>query len=347
MNLALSFLSENWQKLGLKHLESPQHLSSVVITPRFQASSHVVFILLHKERSEPVLVTKVNRLPGESESLEHENANLVRIQSSRPGGFDSIPRSVAFERYCNHQLLVQTALVGRQMDPATVRRDLAGCVSSVVDWLVDVYEATAVSNAADPDWFERLVQSPVRCFQQIVDLNDDEIHLIQRTEELLSSLRNANLPLGFEHGDLSHPNVMWLRAGGAGVVDWEQADPHGLPICDLFFFLAYAGFALHRSREKENHLAAIQEAFFHRDCWARSYVMEYAERFQLPGSMLASLFVLCWFRYLVGQLTRLSGTANSQRRIGADSIEWLRKNRYYQIWRHAVTHVDDLRWMSG
>lgn len=347
MNVALSFLSENWQELGLEHLGSPQQLSSVLITPRFQASSHVVFILLQTERSEPVLVTKVNRLPGESESLKNEYANLVRIQSSRSGGFNSIPRSIALERYCNHQLLVQTALVGQPMDPATVRRDPAGCVSSVVDWLVGVHEATAVSNAAVPDWFERMVQRPVRFFQQMVPLNEEEIHLIRRTQELLSSLRSANLSLGFEHGDLSHPNVMRLRAGGPGVVDWEQADPHGLPICDLFFFLAYAAFALHRSREKENHLATIQEAFFHQDSWARSYIEEYAERFQLSGSMLASLFVLCWFRYLVAQLTRLSGAADPPPCIEDETIKWLRKNRYYRIWQHAVTHVDDLQWMSG
>lgn len=347
MNLALTFLSENWQKLGLNAAESPEQLSSVLVTPRFQASSHVVFILMHKERSEPVLVAKVNRLPGHSPSLEREHANLVRIQSSRPGGFGSIPRSVAFERYRGHQLLVQTALVGYQMDPDTVRRDLAGCVSSVVDWLVEVHEASFVSNTADSDWFERLVQRPLCYFQQTIELNKEEIRLVRRTEELLASLRNANLSLGFEHGDLSHPNVMRLRSGGPGVVDWEQADPRGLPICDLFFFLAYAAFALHRSREKENHLAAIQQAFFRRDSWARPYIEEYAERFQLAGSVLAPLFVLCWFRYLVGQLMRLSAAPDPQARIQDETIQWLRKNRYYGIWQHAVTHAVDLNWMSG
>jgi aminoglycoside phosphotransferase (APT) family kinase protein len=347
LNLALSFLSENWQKLGLNNAESPQHLSSVLITPRFQASSHVVFILLQKERSEPVLVVKVNRLAGESPSLEREHANLVKIQATRLGGFDSIPRSVAFERYHDHQLLVQTALVGRQMDPGSVRGNLAGCVSPVVDWLVDVHEASLVSSANSPDWFERLVQSPVRFFQQIVALNKEEIHLVQRTQELLSSLRDANLSLGFEHGDLSHPNVMRLQSGGPGVVDWEQADPYGLPICDLFFFLAYVAFALHRSREKDNHLAAIQETFFHPESWARSYIEKYAEHVQLPGSLLAPLFVLCWFRYLVGQLTRLRGAADAQPQIDDETIQWLRKNRYYRIWQHAVAHVGELKWMRS
>ncbi len=34
---------------------------------------------------------------------------------------------IAFEPYCGYPLLVETALVGQPMDPAAVRRDLAGC----------------------------------------------------------------------------------------------------------------------------------------------------------------------------------------------------------------------------
>jgi aminoglycoside phosphotransferase len=346
LNLAISFLKDNWQKLNLQHLGSPSRLSSVLVTPRFQASSHVVFIILSEDRREPALVAKVSRLAGISESLEREYANLRKIQASRSQGFDSIPYVVTLDDIDDYPILVETALVGRQMDPPTVRKDPLNCIKSIFDWLIELQEATSVNDNTEADWFGRLVERPIHFFQQMVPLHGEEQGLVQKTQDLIGPLRNSALPLGFEHGDLSHPNVMWLKGGGPGILDWEQAEPRGLPVSDLFFFLTYVAFAKHGARENANHLPAIQAAFFGKDAWARSYVREYANRTQVPVYTLTPLFALCWLRYLVTQLKRLSGAGNQDRVVGDDAIDWLRGNRYYRIWRYTIEHIDAIEWVT-
>ncbi len=344
MNTVLTFLHSNRGRLNLDGYGVPERLSCVMVTPRFRASSHVVFFVLPEGQPDPVLVAKIPRLIGSVSKIEREVTNLRAIHTSRPGGFDSIPRVIAFEEYCGRPILVETALVGRPMDPPTVRRDLAACCDAVAGWLVEVQGSARGSSGTDPGWLEQLVERPLRYFADVLSLSADEERLLERTWELVAPLRQASLPLVFEHGDLTHPNIILLKEGGPGVVDWELAEPLGLPGNDLFFFLTYAAFALHNAGSTGNYLAAFQTAFFSRSAWARPYVRGYAEQLGLPPRVLTPLFVLCWVRYMVGLLMRLGNGGCSPGQLGPETAAWLRANRYYALWRHAVTHVNDLDW---
>jgi len=344
MNTVLAFLHRNWRRLDLDRYDVPERLSCVIMTPRFRASSHVVFFVLPEGQPDPVLVAKMPRLAGTSASIEREVANLRAIQASRPGGFDSIPRVIAFEEYGGRAILVETALVGRPMDPPAVRRDLTGCCNAVTAWLAEVQQLACSPIPAGPDWFERLVERPLRYFEDVFPLSAEERRMLEQTWELVAPLREASLPLVFEHGDLSHPNVMLLKDGAPGVVDWELAEPHGLPAYDLFFFLTYAAFALHNARSNGKYLPAFHAAFFSHGAWARPYVRGYAEQLQLPPHTLTPLFVLSWARYMVGLLIRLGGAGHTQERLGPETAAWLRANRYYALWLHTVTHLHELDW---
>lgn len=347
MSMILRFLAANRERLELERYGVPEQLSYVMMTPRFRASSHVVFLLLPQGEIEPALVAKIPRLAGASASVAREVANLQAIQVSRPGGFNSIPKVITFEAYDDRHILVETALVGRPMDPPAVRRDRESCCQAMLDWLVEVQQASRCDAEGDPDWFGRLVERPLRTFAERLPLSAEEEGLLERTEELAGLLRTEtmpSLPLVFEHGDLSHPNVMWLKAGGPGVVDWELADPRGLPAGDLFFFLTYVAFARHQARSTGHYLPAFQEAFFGPAAWTRPYVKAYAERLQLPPALLTPLFVLYWLRYLAGLLVRFGDAGDTAGRLGPETVVWLRANRYYALWRYAVTHTEELNW---
>src|SRR5262249_20122804 len=156
---------------------------------------------------------------------------------------------VAFEEHLGRPILVETALVGAPMDPATVRRSQARCCAAVAGWLADLPQPERTAHGDAVSWFGRLAEGPLRHFERVFPLNVEEQRLLERTWELIAPLRDAELPLVFEHGDLSHPNIMLLKNGAPGVVDWELAEPRGLPACDLFFFLTYIAFALHNARK--------------------------------------------------------------------------------------------------
>ncbi|MGB3713953.1 MAG: aminoglycoside phosphotransferase family protein [Candidatus Promineifilaceae bacterium] len=344
MNSILTYLRENRRRLGLERYGVPARLSCVLVTPRFRASSHVVFLVLPENKPDPVLVAKVPRIAGANATVEKEVANLRIIQASRRGGFESLPRIIAYEECWGRSLLIETALVGRPMDPPTVRRDPAECARKIRAWLAELQQASSAWPEADTGWFEQLVEAPLLLFERSIRLSSEEGRLLEATWAQAEMLRDEKVPLVVEHGDLSHPNVMLLGNGSPGVVDWELAEPRGLPACDLFFFLTFVAFALHRSRSTGDYLPAFQNMFFGDSAWSKPYVWMYADQFQLSPRTLAALFTLTWLRYMGGLLTRLNGADGSEEQLGPEAAAWLRANRYYGLWRYAATHEDELNW---
>ncbi len=344
MNTALTFLQQNRERLALDQYGITGRMSALVVTPRFRASRHVVFLVFSGGGPEPVLVAKVPRLAAHCDGIRREAANLQAAQGLRVGGFDSIPRVVACEPFRGGFLLVETALAGQPMGPAMVRRHLADCCDAVIDWLGDLQQPGDGATAEDDDWFVRLIERPLCQFEERFPVSATEARLLDRTWEAVSPLRAADLPLVFEHGDLSHPNLIVLRGGGVGVIDWELADPHGLPAQDLFFFLTYAAFAAGKARAVGRHLPAFHAAFFGRRAWVHPYVLAYAHRLQLPPELLTPLFVACWARRVTGLLDRLSETEPAAEPLSADTAAWIRANRYYALWQHTLAHLDELKW---
>ncbi len=344
MNTVLTFLQQNRERFALDRFGLTGGMSTVVVTPRFRASKHVVFLVLREGSCDPVLVVKTPRLRESRGTVEREAANLKAAQSLRVQGFDSIPHVVACEPYRDRLMLVETALNGRPMGPATVRRHLADCCNAVMAWLADVQRPAAAAATGDDDWFDRLIERPLRRFEEAFPVSAEEQRLLVQTREVLSPLRETGLPLVLEHGDLSHPNIIALRSGGAGAIDWELAEPRGLPAADLFFFLSYAAFANDRAASNGRHTSSFHAAFFGRSAWASPHVAAYARRLQLLPKMLTPLFVACWARRVAGLAVRLDESAGAGAPLAADTAAWLRTNRYYLLWRHTMDHLDELNW---
>lgn len=342
--MILSFLDENRQRLELDRYQVPQALTSVMMTPRFRASSHVVYLIMPKSQVDPVLVAKVPRLSGASHTVAREVRNLRAVQESRPGGFDSIPRVIAFESHMGHEILVETALVGTPMSPEIVREDPDRCCSIMVDWLLEVQRPSLNKTYIETNVCDRLIEQPLAYLESALPLNEWETHLIRQTRLLSALLCDADLPLVFEHGDLSHPNIFILKDGRIGVVDWELAEPRGLVGYDLFFFLTYVAFAKANARTPNQYMTAFQNAFFGDGAWAKPYVDSYARHFRLQPEELTGLFILSWARYLSNLLLRLEDNQPTDGQIAETTAAWLRNNRYYALWQYAVNHADQLVW---
>lgn len=148
-------------------------------------------------------------------------------------------------------------------------------MAAVADWVVELSRADRDTAARADESYERLLEKPLRRFGAVLPEDSD---LVERTLELVRPLREGHVPPVFEHGDLSHPNLIRLADGRVGVVDWELAEPRGLPAHDLCFFLAYAAFARGPAGTTDQQLRAFDEAFFGPDAWARPLLEGYADR---------------------------------------------------------------------
>jgi aminoglycoside phosphotransferase len=340
MNSVRTFLTARWQSLGLDGVAAPSELSYVVLTPRFRASAHVVVMVLHESSPDPVLVVKMSRLPGPSSTLDREARNLRIVQASRPGGFASIPRLLAFEAFSGTPLLVQTAVPGQVLDSRTVRRKRQELADRILAWTIDLHRATARTSGAHADHIRRLLQTPLVECRTAFRTADPVVDLVGRTLELTAPLAATEFPLAFAHGDLSAPNILASATGQLGVVDWELGEPQGLPGQDLFFALTYLAAASRRASRPDEYVAAFHEAFFGRDAWAQRYVERYARRLRLPGHLLKALFLASWAVYVRRTLDRVGGPGAGGE--PHDATRWLMQSRFVALWRHTVAHWAEL-----
>jgi aminoglycoside phosphotransferase len=349
LDYLLSFLAEHHAGADL----APD--ASVLVTPRDPSSMYVVFLLLDRRSGEPSVVAKIARLPEYADRLAREAELLDAVQRTRPGGYDTIPRLVALGQREEHLVVVQTALVGRAIDHATMRRRRAECVPAVLAWLDDLPHFPD-ARAAEPAWYERLVEAPLERLAEALAGEAESLQLVERTRELLQPLRDAELPLVVEHGDVNHPNLIWLRDGRVGVVDWELAQLRGLPGHDLFFFLAYVSFAAERAWTERHRLRVFHETFLVPEAWARAPAARYAERLELPVPLLRPLFVACWARRTAGLVERVEGGAlmptsepagPALGHLRRSTAAYIQQNAYFALWRHALDHYERLDFAGG
>jgi aminoglycoside phosphotransferase (APT) family kinase protein len=328
-------------RLASAGVDVPAEACSLLVTPRFAASRHVVFLIFGPAEDQPELVVKLPRLSGDVAGIEREAESLRALGRLGQSGFDGAPRLLAFEREAGEELLAESAVVGAPLSPSEVRRAPESSVSSVAELLVQMALADRRPASADPGWFERLLGDPLRRFAAAFD-GGDEARLVDRTLELVAPLRECELSLVLEHGDVSHPNLVRLRNGRVALVDWELSEPRGLPTHDLFLFLAYVAFALGRAKSNERRTELFHETFFETGAPSAT-ILAYAERVGVARSCLPALFVACWARYAATLTARLRGVGG----VAAAPSASLRSHRNYLLWRHTVENAERLHLLRG
>ncbi len=342
MKVLTDYLLDSWDELNLDGVGAPEELTCMLRTPRFRASSHVLFFVFAPERAEPILVAKTPRLPGDHVFIEREAHNLRTLALATEGGIDCVPRVALYRDWHGSPLLVQTALPGRPMSPAFVRARPEACLRAVMRWITDLHVATRAFPTGRENTMRAVIGRTLRVLERTLSDEPETRELVQRTRNLLRALGDHVIPRVFEHGDLSSPNILMDDAGQLGVVDWELADPAGVPAADAFFFLTYMAFAREDATQTHQHVEAFSNAFFGPRAWARRHIVDYAAALGLPARSLALLFALCWARYLATLIERLDRTEGETTHDPGALGEWLRSNRYFALWRYTLNHWEQL-----
>jgi aminoglycoside phosphotransferase len=336
MNTILARVDGLRDRPELEGVDLGENARCVILTPRFRTSRHVVALLIPGGAGEPRFVVKLPRLVGDGEGIAREARVLSALRERSLDAVGSIPEVVAWVDG-DRPLLIETALVGASMTRAVVRANPARYIDGVVSWLVRLPRDDL--DAADS--FERLIGKPLALFAESFPKAARERELVARTLEIVEPLHAAAVTRVFEHGDLSHPNLIWLPEGRVGVVDWELSEEEGFPLHDLSFFLAFATFALRRSRTVEECVLAFDDAFFTQGGWVRARAIAYADGLELDDAVLTPLFVACWARYTAGLTIRIAG---DRPELDQEGAAWVRENRYYRLWSHTLDNLGRLSW---
>lgn len=336
----LNYLDRNRESLGLDHFGVGRRLHSVIKTPRFRASRHVIVMLYNERDGQPCLVAKIARLPEDTDGIEREATNLRDVQQWIGTGSESVPRLIVHDQLDGFPFLIETALAGEPISPKRVAKEPSKWCQAVLRWLhlLDGSSAVATTNWNDESWQHTVVAPLHRCRQRL-PWGNDETHVCQSLDRLMMTLEKAPLRHVFEHGDLSHPNLIEYRRGEVGVIDWELAERVGVPLHDLVFFLMYVALSSAKSNTASAQQTALAQAFRTQDGWAWNWIHQYLNQRALPRELAQPLAMLALMRYLDTTLSRLITESEEAEdlSLSSDLSAWFLQNRYFQFARQFHT----------
>lgn len=332
MNFIDSILREHYGEWELAAFGLGAEWTSVMVTPQFTTSRHVVGLVFAAGARSPSLVVKVPRCPGDNEGVQREAEMLRQLTALSGGRVEGIPHIVATLEVGEHTVLVETALTGAPLDPDKVAGDLAGAVTLGVDFVAAL--PCTRQGADNRDWYERTVERPLEALAALLPQDAEVSALVDRTHELLGPLRHSTLPAVFEHADLSHPNLLVQADGRLQVMDWERSSLYGIPGHDLIFYLQYLSESSDMAFSRVAQLAAFDKAFGHGG-WALTPLREHLALRSVDPELLPLLLIATWARSASTLAYRLAsedvpvpGSAQLRAAVLADRDFWL--------WRHVV-----------
>lgn len=270
---------------ALQHLAVNASVDWLLICGHPDDLARAAFLLFPQSAAQPRWVVKFMRVPSYAGPIERDQRALAAVAAAGGAAASHAPRFLGRFEVSGLAASIETAAGGRPLSAvlhsAGSRVAKMRLVDAVAGWIVELGRETRHAGA-DAE-LERLRVNVLGAWPEAPD-------------HLLAGL--SALPAVLQHNDLGTWNIVTAGEPDFTAVDWESANPSGLPLWDLWYFLASAlpllegedardvrGFALLFRGE-----AAGSSALFR---WTRSAV----EALGIPPDAVGKLATLCWLHH--------------------------------------------------
>jgi hypothetical protein len=280
-------------------------------------------LLFPARASEPAWVLKFSRVPGATAQFDREQRGFALVERAGGGALARhAPTYFGRARAGAYHLSVETAGTGpklatllRQPSSTARKRTL---LEAVADWLIQVARETA---AASPG------------LQPELDRIGSEVLPFWDRPGLATGLER--LPASFQHNDMGEDNLIMGRDGFVAV-DWEWAQPHGLPLGDLLYFGSHVLRLLDGAlleEERDPHFEALVTGRAPSSPVLFRWMRRLADTIGIPPEAVGPLATLSWLDHgWLSARERGKAEAASGRRLGEAYAE-----RCARTW---LTHPD-------
>jgi aminoglycoside phosphotransferase (APT) family kinase protein len=145
------------------------------------------------------------------------------------------------------------------------------------------------------------------------------------------------LPRAFEQRDFSPWNILLSRNEELAVVDWESAEPDGLPVMDLWYGLAYLAFyrdgAMGSGRYEHAYRMLLDPSSpigaITADC-----VSAYLAATKVPLASVRPLRLLTWMLHSRSEYRQMRRASR-----GSPTKEKLRESVFVRLWSEEMLHA--------
>lgn len=275
-----------------QHLTSlePEVVSSVLLTPTFPTSRHVV--LLGLDRSGVVRgVGKFARRPGDTTQLRQEAVTLRLLAAHGAGHL--APELWGEVTTCGSDGIICAGVQGRSLGALSDRDEVAALASGFCAEL-------PVTARADDAAYLPAVQTSLTL---LAEAFPEHQVTLARTRDAADRLRDRPVVGVLEHGDVAHHNLLVAEDGQVRAIDWENGLEAGLPGHDLALALEYATSLEVAEGADPARVRAYLSAMSEHG-WARAVWAEHLIHRGVGPARHADLLLVSWGRRAAAALRR-------------------------------------------
>ena len=270
-------------------VELPPSAPLLLLTGGHRSINKVVGLAFEPSRARPSAAVKFARVPEAEPGLEREARVLRRLGEERPD-LGGVPRLRSKGRRAGRLAVVEDVVEGRSLLDLLQPDNFEEMALRVARLLIDL----ARTEVPGAEWRQRLVEEPLAEFEsQFGPVLGAPA--IAQVREMLAGV--GELQPAPEHRDCSPWNIVIAPSGEPVLLDWESAEPDGLPALDLFYFLANCAFVLDEAFEggsvRETYARLLDPAGEYGQVAQRA-VTEYASALRIPPEDFRRLRLLCW-----------------------------------------------------
>lgn len=270
----------------------------LLLTTGHRSINKAVGLAFEPGEEAPAKAIKFARVPEAEPGLECEAEVLRRLAQERPD-LCGVPRLLGEGSRSGRLAVVQEAVAGESLLDNLRPENFEEVALQVTRLLVEL--AGSEDAEPTPERRQRLVAEPLEWFEgHFGPILENRTHLFPHTgnrcvRSLLDGL--GDLPGAVEHRDCSPWNVLMAPGGEPVLLDWESAEPEGLPGLDLVYFLANCAFvidgALESGRTRETYARLIDPATPHGRVFAEASA-EYTAALGISAEDFRRLRLLTW-----------------------------------------------------
>jgi aminoglycoside phosphotransferase (APT) family kinase protein len=274
------------------------------VAARGEYESQKVLVLLTPPGARtPAGVVKLTRAAGHAHRLRNERAALQRVERL-PLFADRAPALWFAGAHADRWVLGQTMLRGRPYAEGTDWSPRSPALQDTLAALGDLAASTttAVPGAAVCTALTRLLER----YEEVYRPDDAERAALRDQLRTLADLAGP-LPVVLQHGDPHPGNLLLSDEGRTAFLDWESADPGGMPLNDtLYFFRSYAAAASRRDGVRDGVRGAARHMVDGSALGDRlvEAVHRDAAAIGLPAAAVLPLAHVCWVHRALKEATR-------------------------------------------
>jgi hypothetical protein len=273
--------------------------------PGLYESRKVLGFLFAPGAEAPSALVKMTRSRGLNLRLENEHRALTALARMTPLEPGVVPQPLFFGHHGGLAMLGETVLEGTSLRARSDGRPDCPYVATAVDWLTRLAARTADPVAATPGEVAAGIERLFRRFLEIYGLDPGARRFLAQQIERIAGAEAV--PLVFQHGDPGVWNLLVAADGRIVFLDWEAAEPKGLPLWDLFYLLRSHCMRGVRSRGREARLRALGSQLLEPSPFAERLAgstHRYCATVGLSPSLVEPLFYTCWMHRSLKEATR-------------------------------------------